>query len=149
MRGDETKFDNGKIMWDLLPYDAIEKIADILTYGHDKYTKDGWKSVPDAQDRYFAALMRHITAHRKGEKYDEESGRLHIAHAATNALFLLWLELQNSRTLKNDTPISNEESRKLRICKCGIREFVKEFGGLVRTNKAGDFICSMCAMKEK
>lgn len=94
MRGDETKFDNGKIMWDLLPYDAIEKIADILTYGHDKYTKDGWKSVPDAQDRYFAALMRHITAHRKGEKYDEESGRLHIAHAATNALFLLWFELQ-------------------------------------------------------
>ena len=94
-RGDETKFDNGKVMWDLLPYEAIEKVAEILTYGYNKYCKEGWKSVPDAENRYFAALMRHLIAEKNGEEYDDESGYLHLSHVATNALFLLWFKLQN------------------------------------------------------
>lgn len=93
IRGDKNKHDNKKLMWDLLPYDAIEKIVDILTYGADKYEAYSWQKLDDFENRYFAALMRHIVAHREGEKFDKESGKLHIAHVATNALFLLWYEL--------------------------------------------------------
>lgn len=94
VRGDETKFDGGKLLWDLLPWDAVEKVVEIQTYGADKYTEDGWKTVPNAERRYFAALMRHLVAEKNGETYDKESGNLHLAHVATNALFLLWFKLQ-------------------------------------------------------
>ena len=37
------KFDGGKMRWDLLPYDAVEKIVDILTYGAEKYDPNNWQ----------------------------------------------------------------------------------------------------------
>ncbi len=98
-RGDEYKPDNDKIMWDLLPYEAIEKIAEVLTYGCSKHLESGWKSTPDFNNRYLAAMMRHMAAWRRGEDIDSESKLSHLAHMATNALFLLWKETC-SRELK-------------------------------------------------
>ena len=93
-RSFERKFDNGKLRWDLLPWNSVEQIVDVLTYGEDKYSEDSWKQVDDAENRYFAALMRHLIAYKQGEDVDQESGRLHLAHVATNALFLLWFNKQ-------------------------------------------------------
>ena len=39
--------------------------------------------------RVHDALMRHLRAHWDGESIDPETGLPHMAHAATNALFLL------------------------------------------------------------
>lgn len=100
-RGDDHKLDHGKLMWDLLPLDQVEKIVNILTFGAEKYEKDGWKQVPDAENRYFAALMRHLSRHQAGEKFDPESQRPHLWHAACNILFLLWFE----DTIKFNTQI--------------------------------------------
>ena len=87
------KFDNGKLRWELLPWDSVEKVVDILTYGAEKYEEESWKKVDDAENRYFAALLRHLIAYKQGRDIDSESGKLHLAHAATNALFLLWFNL--------------------------------------------------------
>ena len=89
------KFDDNKLRWDLLPWDAIEAIVDVYTYGAKKYEDNNWKFVD--KDRYFSALMRHLTASRNGETRDEESGRSHLAHAAWNAITLLWFEMNEGQ----------------------------------------------------
>ena len=85
------KHDDGKLMWDLLPLDAVEQIVEIMTYGAQKYAPNNWQKVK--ANRYYAALLRHLVAVYKGEDYDKESGYLHLAHAACNVLFLLWKKM--------------------------------------------------------
>jgi hypothetical protein len=59
-----------------------------------RYERDSWKTVPDAHRRYIAALMRHLSAMLKGERFDIDSGKLHAAHLAVNAMFLLHFALE-------------------------------------------------------
>lgn len=86
------KWDENKLRWDLLPWDAIEKIVEIYSFGAAKYGDNNWQGVES--ERYFAALMRHLVAREKGELYDKESGKLHSAHAAWNCIALLWNDLK-------------------------------------------------------
>jgi len=81
------KDDDGKIRMELLPFNALVGVADVLTYGSEKYGAHNWQGI-DAQ-RYVGALLRHLAAYMEGEENDAESGRSHVAHLATNALFLL------------------------------------------------------------
>jgi hypothetical protein len=88
------KHDDGKLRWDLLPLDQIEHIVEVLTFGAKKYTANNWQLVENAEERYFAALMRHLTELRKGNTYDKESGLKHTAHALCCMMFILWFEDQ-------------------------------------------------------
>lgn len=88
------KFDAGKDRWDLVPFDALLPVVKVLTYGAVKYAPDNWKKLPDARERYVAAMLRHFTAWRLGERDDPESGLHHLAHAACCLLFLLWFDLR-------------------------------------------------------
>ena len=91
------KYDSGKLKYHLVPSESIQAIAEIMTYGAEKYCENSWQGLDDFENRYYDALMRHLEAWRQGEKIDKESGKLHLAHAATNAIFLLWNEIKNSR----------------------------------------------------
>ena len=93
----EMKNDNGKSRMDLLPFDALKGVSDVLTFGANKYTPNGWKDVPDAGPRYEAALLRHFAAIKTGEHNDPETGPPHIYHVACNALFLASLTGQESK----------------------------------------------------
>lgn len=87
------KFDEGKARWDLLPFEDIEDIVDVLTHGSNKYGDSNWKLVvssPGGKERYFSAAMRHLCSWRLGNKLDRESGLRHLAQAVTNILFLMW-----------------------------------------------------------
>jgi len=87
---DGVKYDTGKLRMELIPPEAIEALAEVITYGANKYSDDNWKKV--GKDRYIGALMRHLNAYRKGELYDDESGLTHMAHILTNAAFLIYKE---------------------------------------------------------
>jgi hypothetical protein len=87
-----VKDDQGKPMWHLLPWKAVAGMVKVLTFGAVKYSEDGWRTVPNAQKRYTAALLRHLAALSVGEKLDSESGLRHIDHVLTNAAFLAELE---------------------------------------------------------
>ena len=89
-RGDKRKYDHGKPAWDLLPWQQVGAIVDVLTYGARKYSATGWQHTPDASNRYFAALMRNLAAWRSGEATDAETGLRHLAHAGACLLFLMW-----------------------------------------------------------
>lgn len=97
--GPGLKFDNDKLRWDLLPIDCVEDVVKILTFGAKKYSANNWQNVEDGENRYYAALMRHLAASRMGEKTDPESGLSHLSHAMCNIVFLLWLEKHTKETL--------------------------------------------------
>jgi len=86
------KDDMGKLRWDLVDYDQLEKMVKVLTFGANKYGDNNWRDVQNPINRYFAAALRHLIAYRKGEKIDKESGIEHLAHAFANLMFLLYLE---------------------------------------------------------
>lgn len=87
------KEDTGKDPWDLLPWTAVQAVVRVIEFGARKYAPNDWRNVPHMKRRYFAALMRHMYAWVRGEKIAPDSGLHHLAHAATNALFLLEIEL--------------------------------------------------------
>ena len=86
------KFDADKPQMNLLFQEvptALIKVSECLSVGEKKYGRGNWKAVDNLEDRYLAALTRHLTAYYQGEKVDAESGKSHLAHVAVNALFLL------------------------------------------------------------
>lgn len=84
------KYDNGKLRMDLIPPEAMEELAKVLTFGSLKYEDNNWQKVD--KKRYDAALMRHYIEYKKGNKVDEESGLDHLSHLLCNVAFLIWKE---------------------------------------------------------
>lgn len=93
-----AKLDDGKVMAGVLDDFslALMAVAEVGTFGAKKYTRGGWQSVPNGQERYRDALWRHHLSERHEPK-DPETGLLHKAHKAWNALAELELELRGQR----------------------------------------------------
>lgn len=84
-----AKADRGKLDYTLVPIELEEAVCEVMMFGARKYSRDGWRQVPDAPMRYLAALERHVKAFKAGEDYDPESGLHHLKHATCNLAFLL------------------------------------------------------------
>lgn len=93
------KYDGGKspIFRGAISYfpRAISSVAECSAFGAIKYEWGGWRSVPNGIERYSDALVRHLTYEGEGEVLDPDSGLLHAAHCAWNALARLELMLQD------------------------------------------------------
>ena len=90
-KGMKNDYLDDKLRWDLLPIKEIEKVVEVLTSGAKKYAPNNWQYVDNGIERYYSALMRHLVAWRKGEKFDKDSQHEHLAHALCNVIFLLYL----------------------------------------------------------
>ena len=75
---------------------ALAAVSAVGTYGANKYTDNGWMSVPNGVNRYTDALLRHILSEASGELKDKDTDLLHAAHAAWNALARLDLMIRES-----------------------------------------------------
>lgn len=73
---------------------AITEVAKVGTFGANKYSDGGWVHVPDGFCRYEDAQQRHAAMRHMDEETDPESGLLHLAHEAWNALAKLDLYLR-------------------------------------------------------
>lgn len=92
-----AKVDAGKVRMHLITGGmarAITEVAKIATFGAAKYTDNGWISVPDGFRRYEDAQQRHAAKRHMGEVLDSDSGLLHLAHEAWNALAKLDLYIR-------------------------------------------------------
>lgn len=85
-----TKYDEGKLEWDMIPFDILEGLVKIYMMGRDKYTKNNWKK-GIATTRLFNAAMRHMIASFNGEDLDPESGLPHNTHAIWNLIAMEWM----------------------------------------------------------
>ena len=90
------KFDEGKLDYTLVPFEALDEVVKVLMFGAQKYDRDNWRYVDNASQRYAAAAFRHLTAHVKGEQLDPETGVSHLAHAGCCILFMLGLDLEKA-----------------------------------------------------
>jgi hypothetical protein len=102
-----AKKDEGKNRLDLVPFDAVEEIGKVLTFGSKKYEDRNWE-LGIGYGRVFGAAMRHLTTWFMSKvtgvsSTDPETGLSHLAHAGCCVLFLLSYELR-SMTEFDDRP---------------------------------------------
>ncbi|AUS01813.1 hypothetical protein NVP1293O_25 [Vibrio phage 1.293.O._10N.261.52.E1] len=102
-----AKADLGKPRMELLPLEAICEVAKVMTFGANKYTDGGWRHVDKGIERYKGAMLRHLMQ-EEFEELDNETGELHAAAVACNALFRLQLILDERR---NTEHLANQETR--------------------------------------
>jgi len=105
------KKDEGKPRWELLPLDALEEIARVLTFGAKKYEARNWER-GIAYGRVIGAAFRHLTkfwmAKLRGESaIDPETNCHHLSEAACEILFALAYELRGM-TQFDDRPSTVE-----------------------------------------
>ena len=80
---------------------AIEAVANISKFGHDKYgTWGGWLGVDDGLNRYMDAKCRHMIDEAKGETNAQDSQMLHAAHEAWGAMAKLELVLREQEEME-------------------------------------------------
>lgn len=103
------KDDAEKNRVDLLPFDALEEVAKVLTFGARKYADRNWERGMDWM-RVFGGVMRHMWAWVRGEDRDPESGLLHLAHATCDTLFLLAYALRTVGIDNRPTPLHPPQS---------------------------------------
>lgn len=100
-KGEGIKHDQHKIRWDLVPYDAVNEIAKVLTFGAAKYEARNWEKGMD-WSRAFGALQRHLTRWFHGQDKDKETRLTHLSNAGCCLFFLLSWELR--QVGKDDRP---------------------------------------------
>lgn len=77
---------------------ALTEVAKVGTFGANKYSDNGWMTVPNAEERYRAAMLRHYfeQAREGGNQLDDEMQLPHLAAVAWNALAILELRLRDN-----------------------------------------------------
>lgn len=80
---------DGKLRWELLPLEDMEEIVKVFHAGAEKYGANNWQNLPNGYERYKAALFRHLLEHEKGHWTDDETGCIHLAQVAWNAIAML------------------------------------------------------------
>jgi ADP-dependent phosphofructokinase/glucokinase len=81
------KHDSEKPRMDLLDADYLEGVANVLTFGAQKYAAHNWREGL-LYSRLIAATYRHLGAINRGENIDKESGLPHVYHASCCLMFL-------------------------------------------------------------
>lgn len=119
---------NNKLRWDLVPWDAFEKVVEIITEGakEENYGVDNWKLV--SSNVFDAAMIRHYVSYKKGETYDSRWNLTHLAHLVCNAIFLLWKETISINIEKQNNFIEHTKEKFRKNSMLG--KFNKEKGEL-------------------
>lgn len=92
----DLKWDEGKLMFNLILPGFEKEIAEVLTKGEKNHPmvegQPSWQLVEPVA--YLAALKRHVNDRNLGELNDKDMGTSHWAHVAVNAMFLWWFDQQ-------------------------------------------------------
>ncbi len=103
MKNNGLKYDENKLRWDLLPLDIVEEVVKVYTFGCKKYKPNSWQNVENGRERYYAALMRHISSWRKGEIINKEDNNvLHLAQVIWNAIALIYFDRINNNMITKE-----------------------------------------------
>lgn len=83
-----TKYDKGKLRFDLVPARPHAEIARVFTIGANKYGDRNWEKGFD-WSRIIAALERHLNRWKLGEETDPRDGQSHLSSIAWAAMVLM------------------------------------------------------------
>jgi len=122
----EFKKDEGKNRWDLLPLAQVDEVVKVITYATTQYPINSWKRLPDFNERFYAAVMRHLVSWRGGEFNDKESGLPHLAHAACGLLYLLHGEANDGEcTAQQESNERSEPAVDAVVCPHGVPQITQ------------------------
>lgn len=97
------KFDDGKVDWTLVPFEALEGMVKVLEFGAKKYAAWNWTEGGGFKwTRLVGSCLRHLFAWARGQDNDPESGLSHIYHAQCNLLFLAYYIGNKEKFSKDD-----------------------------------------------
>ena len=104
MNEEFIKHDTGKPMMSLVEPSFIRGLADVLTFGANKYEKNNWKLADsvEGQDRIKDAMLRHIYKYLDGQEFDDETGFSHLYHAAFGLMALSYFDTKKTRSYDAD-----------------------------------------------
>lgn len=92
------KYDGGKpsVFQGLIEYfpRALWGVAEVSTFGANKYAWNGWADVKNGYKRYQDAKFRHALQQAMGFELDEDSKLEHLKHEAWGSLAALELYLR-------------------------------------------------------
>lgn len=91
---------DNKVMMDLLPWAELEEIGKVYTAGAKKYGPNRWQNLPNGYERYKGAMLRHLTEVEKGDIFDNDTGCMHAAQVAWNAIAMLHFKMKEVEQLK-------------------------------------------------
>lgn len=90
-QGTGIKHDQNKPDMALLSSIALIKVAEVMTFGKNKYSANNWRG-GFLWSRPLSAALRHIFAYLGGQDKDPETGISHLAHACCCLMFVLEFE---------------------------------------------------------
>lgn len=91
------KYDKGKPRPDLVLGDfmlALQHMVNVGSYGAFKYDPKNFQKLPDGEERYADAGLRHYTKRKLGEVFDTETGEFHLAHEIWDKVAELYFYLK-------------------------------------------------------
>lgn len=91
-----TKHDSGKPQFSLIPQRALLEVAKVVTFGAETYGVENWKDVPDLEQRFTDAALRHMNAYLRGELLDQQTKLYHLACAITSLMFVLETDIEKT-----------------------------------------------------
>ncbi len=74
------KDDDGKTLYFAMPWVALDEMAEVMTFGAQKYALFNFRKGMK-YSRLWSAAIRHLVAWWRGEENDPETGKSHLAHA--------------------------------------------------------------------
>ncbi len=94
-----AKLDAGKVQAGVLRdfSRALKAVAEVGTFGANKYSRGGWQSVSNGVERYGDAGFRHMLAREIEGEIDSDSSLMHRAHEAWNVLAALELYIREKK----------------------------------------------------
>lgn len=101
------KFDSDKVPLDLIPSEALFEIGRVLQAGAKKYERANWTKGIE-MSRLISAAMRHILQFNDGQDKDIECDTNHLANAAVNLMFGIWM-YKNRPDLDDRWAVKKEE----------------------------------------
>ena len=100
-KSEGIKYDSEKNRLELVPPEAIEGLAEVLTFGAKKYSDRNWE-LGMKWSRVFGATLRHLWAWWAKRGTDPETGLSHLKHALCCVSFLVTYEAR--RIGEDDRP---------------------------------------------
>lgn len=121
------KHDDDKLRMDLIPPEAMNALAEVLTIGAVKYGDRNWEK-GIAWSRVFGATMRHIWSWFARQDLDQETRLSHLKHAFCNLAFLVTYEERHEGQDDRSTfPVIRDNGY---YCRSGL---VQRFNGILDT----------------
>jgi len=85
-----VKFDTSKIRMSLLPPNSLKDIAEVFTFGANKYSSWNYLQGEGLKvSRILDSLHRHLNSFESGEDLDPESNKPHLSHIGCNIMMLI------------------------------------------------------------